>query len=152
MSCLTRHYRRSHLTIMNQTDIQELVDFLWHVLIPPVTTTPALKPTFAPVTSLPGSVFIACPMVNSVPYSGSADDCNTILQQCSLALVRQLHPFPMEKSKNSLCFILVNRLSTPMDRITMDTEWTSHLIPEDLHYSHLCGLQEILQLARNCTT
>ncbi len=95
---------------MNQTDVdpfQELVDSLRRVLTPPVTTTPAPAPVSSPVTSPPGPIYSASPMVNPAPYSGSADDCNGFLLQCSLALEMQPHRFPTERAKISFILSLL---------------------------------------------
>jgi len=41
----------------------------------------------------------ASPMAKPAPFSGSAEDCNGFLLQCSLALEMQPHLFPTEHSK-----------------------------------------------------
>ncbi len=82
--------------------------FTLHMLSPPITTTQtAPEPISSPVTSPPGPIYSACPMVNPVTYSGSADDCNGFFLQCSLALKMQLHRSPAEKAKISFIMSLL---------------------------------------------
>ncbi len=83
------------------------MDSLRRVLTPPVTTTPAPAPVSSPVTSPPGPIYSASPMVNPAPCSGSADDCNGFLLQCSLALEMQPHRFPAERAKISFILSLL---------------------------------------------
>lgn len=77
---------------------QMLVDLLHRSLTNPSTTT-----VTAPITSLPPAI-VASPMANPVPYSGSTEECNGFLLQCSLALEMQPQRFPMERAK--IAFII----------------------------------------------
>ncbi|KAK3547900.1 hypothetical protein QTP70_000359 [Hemibagrus guttatus] len=47
----------------------------------------------------PSKLPCASPMAKLVPYSGSAEDCNSFLLQCSLVLEMQPHMYPTERSK-----------------------------------------------------
>lgn len=49
---------------------------------PPVTTATSIPHS-------PSPIIVASPMVNPVPYSGTVQDCNGFLLQCSLALEMQ---------------------------------------------------------------
>lgn len=86
--------------IMSQTGdepFQELLDTLCQVLS-------TAQPTGAAPASALSPIYSASPMINPVPYSGSAGDCNGFLIQYLLTLDMQLHCFPTERSKIS--FIL----------------------------------------------
>lgn len=65
--------------------------------------TPASVP---PSTSAP--VYTASRVVNPAPYSGSAEECNGFLLQCSLALEMQLHRLPTERAKISFILSLLS--------------------------------------------
>ncbi len=81
---------------------QELVDSLERVLLhpssPPVCPAPALPlPSTTPSTSSP--IVFASPMARPAPFTGSAEECNGFLLQCTLTI--DLHPqmFPTDQSK-----------------------------------------------------
>ncbi|KAK3554597.1 hypothetical protein QTP70_027889, partial [Hemibagrus guttatus] len=65
---------------------------------------PAPAPTPSTTTSVntgttSSAPLYASPMAQPVPYSGSAEDCNGFLLQCSLVLEMQPHLYPTERSK-----------------------------------------------------
>lgn len=72
---------------------QELVNLLRCSLMNPSTT-----PVTAPITSSPHTV-VASPMANPAPYSGSMEECNGFLLQCSLTLEMQPQRFSTESAK-----------------------------------------------------
>ncbi len=81
---------------------QELVDSLKRVLLhpssPPVCPAPAPPlPSTTPSTSSP--IVFASPMARPAPFTGSAEECNGFLLQCTLTI--DLHPqmFPTDQSK-----------------------------------------------------
>ncbi|KAK3567320.1 hypothetical protein QTP86_019098 [Hemibagrus guttatus] len=59
---------------------------------PPATTSVNTIPT-------PSALLCASPMAQPAPYSGTAEDCNGFLLQCSLVLEMQPHLYPTERSK-----------------------------------------------------
>lgn len=79
---------------------QELVDSLCKVLSTPVyTPTASPSPVSATATSS-APIYTAITMVNPAPYSGSVDECNGFLLQCSLILELQQHRFPSKELKS----------------------------------------------------
>ncbi|KAK3534427.1 hypothetical protein QTP86_015226, partial [Hemibagrus guttatus] len=55
--------------------------------------------TSANTATTPSSLLYASSMAKPAPYSGSVEDCNGFLLQCSLVLEMQPHMFPTERSK-----------------------------------------------------
>ncbi len=88
---------------MSSSDpFQELVDSLKRVLLhpssPPVCPAPTPPlPITTPSTSSP--IVFASPMARPAPFTGSAEECNGFLLQCTLTI--DLHPqmFPTDQSK-----------------------------------------------------
>ncbi|KAK3554648.1 hypothetical protein QTP70_031051 [Hemibagrus guttatus] len=69
-----------------------------------VKHSPCLTPAPPAITSVntsttPSPLLYASPMAKPAPSSGSAEDCNGFLLQCSLVLEMQLHMLPTERSK-----------------------------------------------------
>ncbi|ROL42572.1 Retrotransposon Gag-like protein 3 [Anabarilius grahami] len=77
---------------------QDFVDALRRTLTSTSTPTPPASTSAFPAAS-PSPPAIASPMAKPVPFSGSAEDCNGFLQQCSLVLEMQPHAYPDDKSK-----------------------------------------------------
>ncbi len=81
---------------------QELVDSLKRVLLhpssPPVCPAPA-PPLSSTTPSTSSPIVFASPMARPVPFTGSAEECNDFLLQCTLTI--DLHPqmFPTDQSK-----------------------------------------------------
>lgn len=122
---------------MNQTDVdpfQELVDSLHRVLTPPVTIAPASESVSPPASSSPGPIYAASPMVNPVPYSGSADACSGFLLQCSLALEMELPRFLTERAKISFILSLLTGRALQWAESLWQQKWTGHQIPECLYH------------------
>ncbi|KAK3534000.1 hypothetical protein QTP86_000506 [Hemibagrus guttatus] len=63
----------------------------------PGSTAPASSSTSAAAS--PSPPVIASPVATPAPYSGSAEDCNGFLLQCSLALEMQPHSYPDDRAK-----------------------------------------------------
>ncbi|KAK3563946.1 hypothetical protein QTP86_006274 [Hemibagrus guttatus] len=86
---------------MSHSDpLQDLVAALRQAL----TVHPAPMPAPPTTTSIntvttPSTLLCASPMAKLAPYSGSLEDCNGFLLQCSLVLEMQPHMFPTERSK-----------------------------------------------------
>ncbi len=76
---------------------QEIVDALKRILTPAPVPPPPVPPDISTATSSPP--FITSPMAKPSPFSGSAEECNGFLLQCSLALEMQLHLYPTERAK-----------------------------------------------------
>lgn len=107
---------------------QELVDSLRRVLqhpsaplAPPVSPARA-NPSKATTTahSTPSPVVFSSPVVRPAPFSGTAEECNGFLLQCSLALETQSQLYPTEHSK--IAFI-ISSLTGPALRWA-ETIWT----------------------------
>ncbi|KAK3510136.1 hypothetical protein QTP70_026851 [Hemibagrus guttatus] len=83
----------------SQSDpLRDLVAALRQVL----TAHPAPAPpstTSVNTITTPSTLLCASPMAKPAPYSGSAEDCNGFLLQCSLVLEMQPHMYPTERSK-----------------------------------------------------
>ncbi|KAK3539458.1 hypothetical protein QTP70_008492 [Hemibagrus guttatus] len=78
--------------------ISELVEALRCAL----TSAPAAGPpaiTSASTATSPSPPVIASPVATPAPFSGSAEDCNGFLLQCSLALEMQPHLYPNDRTK-----------------------------------------------------
>ncbi|KAK3512135.1 hypothetical protein QTP70_031258 [Hemibagrus guttatus] len=78
--------------------LHELVKVLHRALasVPASTSPVSSSASTAASSSLP---VIASPMATPAPYSGSAEDCNGFLLQCSLALEMQPHLYPDDRAK-----------------------------------------------------
>ncbi|KAK3574048.1 hypothetical protein QTP86_001328 [Hemibagrus guttatus] len=74
--------------------LRELVEALASV---PTSTAPVSSS--ASTTASPSPPVIASPMAAPAPYSGSAEDCNGFLLQCSLALEMQPQLYPDDHAK-----------------------------------------------------
>ncbi|ROL50881.1 Retrotransposon-derived protein PEG10 [Anabarilius grahami] len=86
---------------------QDLVDALHHTFtVHPPPSAPAITSANTATSSSPP--VYASPMAKPAPYSGSAEDCNGFLLQCSLTLEMQLHLFPTKYSKVAF---LISQLS-----------------------------------------
>ncbi|KAK3561062.1 hypothetical protein QTP86_026373 [Hemibagrus guttatus] len=86
---------------MSHSDpFKDLVDALRQALTVHPAPTPA-PPTItsANTATTPSPLLYASPMAKPAPYSGSVEDCNGFLLQCSLVLEMQPHMFPTEQSK-----------------------------------------------------
>ncbi|KAK3535061.1 hypothetical protein QTP70_002592 [Hemibagrus guttatus] len=78
--------------------LRDLVETLRQALAAP--PTPAPPSPAATSTSTASSVpLCVSPMAQPAPYSGSAEDCNGFILQCSLVLEMQPHLYPTERSK-----------------------------------------------------
>ncbi|KAK3549104.1 hypothetical protein QTP70_031890 [Hemibagrus guttatus] len=80
--------------------LQDLVDAVRQALtaLPaPALTPPAITSVNTGTTS--SVPLYASPMAQPAPYSGSVEDCNGFLLQCSLVLEMQPHLYPTERSK-----------------------------------------------------
>ncbi|KAK3545111.1 hypothetical protein QTP70_000789 [Hemibagrus guttatus] len=88
-------------TSVSQSDpLRNLVAALRQVLAAHPAPAPAPPSTTSVNTSTTSSMLLcASPMAKPVPYSGSAENCNGFLLQCSLVLEMQLHMYPTERSK-----------------------------------------------------
>ncbi|ROL41463.1 Retrotransposon Gag-like protein 8 [Anabarilius grahami] len=79
---------------------QDLVDALCRTLTSTSTTTPPPPaPTSAFPAESPSPSAVASPMAKPAPFSGSAEDCNGFLLQCSMVLEMQPHLYPNDSSK-----------------------------------------------------
>ncbi|KAK3544319.1 hypothetical protein QTP86_009094 [Hemibagrus guttatus] len=82
--------------------LRDLVDTLRQALaaLPLLTAAPA-PPSPAATSASTASSAPVCvsPMAQPAPYSGSAEDCNGFLLQCSLVLEMQPHLYSTERSK-----------------------------------------------------
>ncbi|KAL0146841.1 hypothetical protein M9458_057780 [Cirrhinus mrigala] len=79
----------------NKDPIRELVDLMKEAL---TKHTPVTAPL------LPHATGITSPMATPAPYSGSAEDCNGFLLQCSLKFEMEPHRFTTEQGK--IAFII----------------------------------------------
>ncbi|KAK3535368.1 hypothetical protein QTP70_010217 [Hemibagrus guttatus] len=79
---------------------RDLVPAVWQALaaLPAPAPTPPATTSVNTVTTSSAPLY-ASPMAQPVPYSGSAEDCNGFLLQCSLVLEMQPHLYPTERSK-----------------------------------------------------
>ncbi|KAK3550720.1 hypothetical protein QTP70_003960 [Hemibagrus guttatus] len=80
--------------------LQDLVAALRQVLAALLTPAPT-PPTTTSADTVTASLAPLCssPKAQPAPYSGSAEDCNGFLLQCSLVLEMQPHLYPTERSK-----------------------------------------------------
>ncbi|KAK3516402.1 hypothetical protein QTP70_010488 [Hemibagrus guttatus] len=82
----------------NQDPVQDLVEVLRRAL----TSTPTPAPpatTSAFTTASPSPSAVASPIAKPAPFTGSVEDCNGFLLQCSLVLEMQPHLYPDDRSK-----------------------------------------------------
>ncbi|KAK3556471.1 hypothetical protein QTP70_008245 [Hemibagrus guttatus] len=78
--------------------LHELVEAFRRVLTSmPGSTAPASSSTSAAASPL--LPVITSPVATPAPYSGSAEDCNGFLLQCSLALEMRPHSYPDDRAK-----------------------------------------------------
>ncbi len=91
---------RTHKGISNMSSpdpFQEIVDALKRILTPsPVSPPPAPPDTNNATSSPPVNT---SPMAKPAPFSGSVEECNRFLLQCSLALEMQPQLYPTERAK-----------------------------------------------------
>ncbi|XP_044053417.1 uncharacterized protein LOC122876766 isoform X2 [Siniperca chuatsi] len=128
---------------MSATDpFQELVDILCRGLIaPPSTTSTTATSASAPVT--PAVLPCTSPMAKPAPFSGSAEDCNGFILQCSLVLGMQSswrhwlegaqHPFTVLTDHKNLEYqegqtTILARHAGPC--LSLDSISISHIAPE----------------------
>ncbi|KAK3513653.1 hypothetical protein QTP70_028807, partial [Hemibagrus guttatus] len=78
--------------------LHELIEALRRALASAPTSAPPAITSASTATS-PLSPVIASPMATPAPFSGSAEDCNGFLLQCSLALEMQPHLYPDDRAK-----------------------------------------------------
>ncbi|KAL0172961.1 hypothetical protein M9458_033272 [Cirrhinus mrigala] len=84
------HLTEDRTVMANKDLICEFADLMKEAL---TKHTPVTAPL------LPHATGIASPMATPVPYSGSAEDCNGFLLQCSLKFEMEPHRFPTERGK-----------------------------------------------------
>ncbi|ROI52190.1 Retrotransposon-derived protein PEG10 [Anabarilius grahami] len=82
---------------------QDLVNALCRTLTSTPTQAPPANTSAFRTTASSPSVF-ASPMARPAPFSGSAEDCNGFILQCSLVLEMQPHLYPDDKAK--IAFII----------------------------------------------
>ncbi|KAK3556341.1 hypothetical protein QTP70_007096 [Hemibagrus guttatus] len=78
-------------------DLVETLRQALAVLPAPAPTSPAA--TSANTVTASSAPLYVSPMAQPVPYSGSAEDCNGFILQCSLVLEMHPHLYPTERSK-----------------------------------------------------
>ncbi|KAK3517743.1 hypothetical protein QTP70_017791 [Hemibagrus guttatus] len=78
--------------------ISKLVEVLRCALTSAPTAAPPAITSASTATS-PSPPVIVSPVATPAPFSGSAEDCNGFLLQCSLALEMQPHLFPDDRAK-----------------------------------------------------
>lgn len=94
--------RPINLTEMNPTTtdpFKELMDNLCRVLTVPAPASAPSTSVTSPNSSSP-LVYVASPMVNPAPYSGSVEDSNGFLLQHSIALEMQRIASPLRRPKS----------------------------------------------------
>ncbi|KAK3508059.1 hypothetical protein QTP70_011854 [Hemibagrus guttatus] len=80
--------------------LRDLVETLRQALAAlPVPASPSPAATSANTVTASSAPLGVSPMAQPAPYSGSAEDCNGFLLQCSLVLEMQPHLYPTERSK-----------------------------------------------------
>ncbi|KAK3568755.1 hypothetical protein QTP86_016279 [Hemibagrus guttatus] len=82
--------------------LRDLVDTLRQALtaLPALAAAPAPpSPTATSASTASSAPLCVSPMAQPAPYSGSAEDCNGFLLQCSLVLEMQPHLYPTKRSK-----------------------------------------------------
>ncbi|ROL42029.1 hypothetical protein DPX16_19878 [Anabarilius grahami] len=125
---------------------QDLVNALRRTLTS--TPTPANTSAFHTTASSP-SVF-ASPMARPAPFSGSAEDCNGFILQCSLVLEKQSHLYPDDKAKIAFMIQQLNgkalRWAEPLD-----TKQSRRAIPLELHQSLQRGFWKTVMGCIPCT-
>ncbi|XP_016317290.1 protein LDOC1L-like [Sinocyclocheilus anshuiensis] len=80
---------------------KEIVNAFKRILSPAPVTPPVTPVTNAATSS---STVITSPNAKPAPFSGSADECNGFLLQCSLDLEMQPHLYTTDKAK--IAFII----------------------------------------------
>ncbi|KAK3542728.1 hypothetical protein QTP70_000091 [Hemibagrus guttatus] len=84
--------------------LRDLVEMLRQALA--VLPAPApLSPAATSANTASSVPLCVSPMAQPAPYSGSAEDCNGFILQCSLVLEMQPHLYPTERSK--VAFIIL---------------------------------------------
>ncbi|KAK3535066.1 hypothetical protein QTP70_003030 [Hemibagrus guttatus] len=78
--------------------VHELIEALRHALTSAPTSAPPAITSTSTATSTSPPV-IASPVATPAPFSGSAEDCNGFLLQCSLALEMQPHLYANDRAK-----------------------------------------------------
>ncbi|KAK3541056.1 hypothetical protein QTP86_012335 [Hemibagrus guttatus] len=111
--------------------LHELVEALRRALASmPGSTAPASSSTSAAAS--PSPPVIASPVATPALYSGSAEDCNGFLLQCSLALEMQPHSYPDDRAK--VAFILSpRREGSSLGRTALDPEQPHHVLAAPFH-------------------
>ncbi|KAK3514221.1 hypothetical protein QTP70_009991 [Hemibagrus guttatus] len=80
--------------------LHDLVETLQQTLAAlPVPAPPSPAATSANTVTASSAPLCVSPMAQPAPYSGSAEDCNGFILQCSLVLEMQPHLYPTERSK-----------------------------------------------------
>ncbi|KAK3570829.1 hypothetical protein QTP86_027643 [Hemibagrus guttatus] len=102
--------------------VAELVEALRRVLNPAAATSASAATTSASAAAAPSPPVIASPVSAPAPFSGSAEDCNGFLLQCSLALEMQPQLYPDDRAK--VAFI-ISRLEGKALRWA-EPLWTQH--------------------------
>ncbi|KAK3568744.1 hypothetical protein QTP86_016297 [Hemibagrus guttatus] len=123
----------------SQSDpLQDLVGALREVL----TTHPAPPSTTSINTiTTPSTLLCASPMAKPEPYSGSVEDCNGFLLQCSLVLEMQPHMYPTERSK--VVFVITQLSSKAL--LWAESLWSqNHPAAQSYssfvdHFKEVCG-------------
>ncbi|KAK3549173.1 hypothetical protein QTP70_033656 [Hemibagrus guttatus] len=86
--------------------LRDLVETLRQTLAAlPVPAPPSPAATSANTVTASSAPLCVSPMAQPVPYSGSAEDCNGFILQCSLVLEMQPHLYPTERSKSYAGFV-----------------------------------------------
>ncbi|KAK3528947.1 hypothetical protein QTP70_014160 [Hemibagrus guttatus] len=93
-----RTYTVRTAKMRNPDPVQDLVDALRRMLTS--TFTPAPPATTSAFTAAsPSPSMVASPMAKPAPFTGSEEDCNGFLLQCSLFLEMQPHLYPDDRTK-----------------------------------------------------
>ncbi|KAK3548257.1 hypothetical protein QTP70_005823 [Hemibagrus guttatus] len=96
--CEDRTYTVRTTEMSTPDPVQDLVEVLRHALTD--ASTPAPPETTSTFTAAsPTPPVVASTMAKPVPFTGSAEDCNGFLLQCSLVLEMQPHLYPDDRSK-----------------------------------------------------
>ncbi|KAK3512423.1 hypothetical protein QTP70_009845 [Hemibagrus guttatus] len=116
---------------------QDLVDALRQTLTVHSAPTPAPPTITSANTTSP--LLYASPMAKPAPYSGSAEDCNGFLLQCSLVLEMQPHMFPTERSKVAF---LITQLSGKA-LLWADSIWSQNHPAVQSYFSFVDQFKEV---------
>ncbi|ROI27674.1 hypothetical protein DPX16_22996 [Anabarilius grahami] len=108
---------------------QDLVDALRHTLSSTPTTTPPAHTSAFPAAS-PSPPAVASPMAKPAPFSGSAEDCNGFLLQCSLVLEMQSHLYPTDSSKVAFIISQLERQRRLTQNLCLYCGQAGHYIAE----------------------